>query len=209
MLWCASQAHGFVDARRATYRQWAQLGAQVRRQERGSLVLFYRDLPSRAATEAMRSQADEPDTPACFVARASDVFNAMQVDNAPAPSSLASTGARSDALAAFDSFVAATGAVIEEGGSKACYIPSIDTIRLPVRTAFISAAAHAATLSHELVHRTGAQHRLARGLSGRFGTNAYAAEELVAELGAAFVLAELGLARQPHPDHARYLAGWL
>ncbi|WP_111772120.1 ArdC family protein [Methylorubrum extorquens] len=204
-LWCAAQTNGYADARWATYRQWSALGAQVRKAERGTLVLFYKDLPRSDRSET--GEAD-PANGAPFVARAAHVFNAAQVDTAPP-----TTGAPTDPslpapLPAFDTFVASTGAVIREGGTRACYVPTTDMIHLPPRAAFRTPMGYAGTLAHELMHWTGAPHRLARDLTGRFGARAYAAEELVAELGAAFVLADLGLARTPHPDHATYCASW-
>ncbi|MCJ2113443.1 zincin-like metallopeptidase domain-containing protein [Methylobacterium sp. E-025] len=203
-LWCAAQAEGYTDARWATYRQWAALGAQVRKAERGTLVLFYKDLPRSA--RAGTSDIDPPDG-APFVARAAHLFNAAQVDAASQTVDTA-TLTPPDPLPSFDAFVAATGATIREGGTRACYVPSTDTIHLPPRIAFHTATGRAGTLAHELTHWTGAPHRLARDLTGRFGARAYAAEELVAELGAAFVLADFGLARTPHPDHAAYCASW-
>ncbi|WP_083467799.1 ArdC family protein [Methylobacterium tarhaniae] len=206
-LWCAAQAHGYADARWATYRQWAALGAQVRRAERGTLVMFYKELPRGA-----RAETGDVDTTnsAPFVARAAYVFNAAQVDAAPlaasAPSSMSPP--TPTPLSTFDAFVTATGAHITEGGTRACYVPATDTIRLPSRAAFHTPTGHAGTLAHELIHWTGAPHRLARDLTARFGARAYAAEELTAELGAAFVLADLGIARTPHPDHAAYCASW-
>lgn len=204
-LWCAAQAHGYADARWATYRQWAALGAQVRRAERGTLVLFYKELPRSA--RANTSDADTTDgTP--FVARAAYVFNAAQVDTAPPTASAPGSMSPPTPLPTFDAFVTATGARITEGGTRACYVPATDTIRLPPRAAFHTPTGYAGTLAHELIHWTGAPQRLARDLTARFGARAYAAEELTAELGAAFVLADLGIARTPHPDHAAYCASW-
>ncbi len=80
---------------------------------------------------------------------------------------------------------------------------------MPDRALLRSAEGYWATLAHELVHWTGAPHCLDRRLTTRFATQAYAAEELVAELGEAFILAELGLAPEPHINHAAYMAGWL
>ncbi|CAO4132618.1 ArdC family protein [Methylorubrum extorquens] len=204
-LWCAAQAESYADARWATYQQWDALGAQVRKAERGTLVLFYKVLPRSPCADA--GAAGPPDG-APFVARAAHVFKVAQVDAAPPTADIA-TLTPPDPLPAFDAFIAATGATVREGGSRACYILATDTIHLPPRAAFRTSTGHAGTLAHELVHWTGAPHRLARNLTGRFGARAYAAEELVAELGAAFVLADLGLARTPHPDHAAYLASWL
>ena len=205
-LWCAAQAEGYADARWATYRQWAALGAQVRKAERGTLVLFYKDLPRSARADT--SDANPPDG-APFVARAAYVFNVAQVDAAPPTADAAIVTSPAAPLPTFDAFVAATGATIHEGGIRACYVPATDTIHLPQRSAFHTPTGYAGTLAHELVHWTGAPHRLARDLAGQFGARAYAAEELVAELGAAFVLADLGLARTPHPNHATYCASWV
>ena len=203
-LWVSAQANGFVDPRWSTYRQWSALGAQVRRGERGTPVLFYRDLlgygidTAAAADDAVR-----------FVARTSAVFNAAQVDAAPDLPISPPSPAVIEPLPILAAFVAATGAQIIEGGTRACYLPATDTIHLPPPTAFHSAEGYAGTLTHELIHWAGAPPRLHRDLAGCFGSRAYAAEELVAELGAVFVVADLGLARSPHPDHAAYVAHWL
>lgn len=167
-------------------------------------MLFYKDLlgddtdTAAAAEDAVR-----------FVARTSAVFNAAQVDAAPDLAVSPPSPALTKPVPVFTAFVGATGARIIEGGTRACYLPATDTIHLPPHAAFHSAEGYAGTLAHELIHWTGAPHRLHRDLTGRFGSRAYAAEELVAELGAAFVLADLGLARSPHPDHAAYVAHWL
>ena len=207
-LWSAAQAHDYTDARWATYRQWAALGAQVRGSERGTLVLYYKELPRSARQDARAGNDAEATDSAPFVARVAHVFNAAQVDAAQPLSGTGLPGAVLDLPPAFEAFVAATGATIRHGGARACYVPASDTIHLPARTAFHTLTGYAGTLAHELVHWTGAPHRLARDLTGRYGVRTYAAEELVAELGAAFVLADLGIARTPHPDHAAYCASW-
>ena len=91
----------------------------------------------------------------------------------------------------------------------ACYVPARDTICMPHFAQFTSAAAYYGTLGHECTHRTGHPSRLSRDLTGRFGSAAYAVEELVAELGAAFLCGTLGLAAEPRADHAQYIATWL
>jgi antirestriction protein ArdC len=114
-----------------------------------------------------------------------------------------------------DTFVAATGAAIRIQGDSAHYTPSIDTITMPERGLFFATQSGSAgqnwyaTLLHELIHWSGAEHRLERTFGKRFGDDAYAMEELVAELGAAFLCADLGLSSNPRPDHATYLASWL
>jgi antirestriction protein ArdC len=108
-----------------------------------------------------------------------------------------------------EAFFAALGADIRHGGNRACYVPSLDQIRMPPFPAFRDTVAYYATLAHEATHLTGYQSRCNRDLRGRFGEKAYAAEELVAELGAAFICADLALAPEPRPDHAAYVASWL
>lgn len=114
-----------------------------------------------------------------------------------------------------DAFIASTGATIVHGGSRACFIPKLDEIHMPERACFTGSTtstateAYYSTVLHELTHWTAPKHRCNRDLSGRFGSDAYAMEELVAELGAAFLCAELGITVEPRPDHAQYLAHWL
>ncbi|KAB0677550.1 ArdC family protein [Aureimonas leprariae] len=223
-LWCGARRSAYADDRWATYRQWAALGAQVRRGEKGTSVIFYRDRnpssdaitpgssagnqPGRGQDASAAADADKTNDTARFVARASTVFNIAQVDgftpNDPAP-----PPAELDPTPRFDSFVAATGAAVCFDSDHAAYLPSADLIRMPPRQLFLAADGYAATLAHELIHWTGARHRLDRDLSIRFGSRAYAAEELIAELGSAFVLASLQLAATPHPNHAAYMASWL
>jgi antirestriction protein ArdC len=114
-----------------------------------------------------------------------------------------------------EAFIAGTGAAIRVQGDSAHYTPSTDTITMPDRERFFATTTASAEqnwyaiLLHELVHWTGADHRLARTFGRRFGDEAYAMEELVAELGSAFLCGDLGLSVNPRPDHACYLASWL
>lgn len=197
-LWCADQSAGFGDSRWATYRQWAELGAQVRKGERSSLVVFYKDY---------EAEGDDGEREKRMVAKASFAFNAAQVDGAPAAEVNPVEGFEPHEAA--EQVIAATGARIDHGGSTACYIPSADRIQLPNRDRFISAEGYYSTAFHELSHWTGAKHRLDRDLTGRFKSQSYAAEELVAELTAAFVTAGLGLASKPHDQSASYIASWI
>ena len=100
-------------------------------------------------------------------------------------------------------------APIIEGGDRAFYQPATDMIRLPARADFINPEAFYSTALHEMTHSTGHASRLDRDFSGRFGTEAYAFEELIAELGSAFLNAELGILGATLPDHAHYLASWI
>ncbi len=109
-----------------------------------------------------------------------------------------------------DRFMNATGATIQHGGNSAFYAPSRDLVQLPPFGAFKDKESYYATALHELTHWTKPKHRLDRDFSGkRFGDHGYAREELVAELGAAFLCAELGITPEIRQDHADYLGHWL
>lgn len=94
-------------------------------------------------------------------------------------------------------------------GNRAFYAPARDLIQLPPRETFRDAESYVATRAHETIHWTAHPSRLARELGKRFGDNAYAAEELIAEMGSAFLCADLGITPEPRDDHAAYLAHWL
>jgi antirestriction protein ArdC len=142
------------------------------------------------------------------------VFNCAQVDGytpPPAPEPLGAIQRIFDA----DRFFAATGARIVHGGDEAFYRPSTDTIHMPDESLFTGTAtmtrseAYFAVLGHGHIHWTGYGSRLDRNLSQRFGKAERAGEELVAEIGSAFLCAELGITQDVRPDHAQYLANWL
>jgi antirestriction protein ArdC len=207
-LWVAAELKAYTTPMWATYRQWTELGAQVRKDEKSSLVIFYKEF------EADPDPQDASDDGKRRVARASRVFNAAQVDgfaSADAPQPLGPI----DRIVAADNFVSATGARIEHGGERAYYRPSTDHIQMPDEDAFCGTATmnrsegYYATLVHELTHWSGAKHRLDREMGKRFGDRAYAAEELIAEIGAAFLCSELGITQEVRADHAQYLAQWI
>ena len=211
-LWVAAQACDYPSHLWGTYRQWQERGCQVRKGEKSSLVVFYKTLDF----EQVNEETGESETAERLMARASFVFNAAQVDgfeletDQPLPEEPAF-----DPIERAEAFVRTTGATIEEGGDRACYIPLADMIRMPERRRFTGtdtttpAESFYSTLCHELVHWSGAKHRLDRDLTGRFGSESYAMEELVAELGAAFLCGDLGITPEPRTDHACYIASWL
>jgi antirestriction protein ArdC len=207
-LWVAAEARGFSAPIWGTYRQWAEKGAQVRKGEKSSLVVFYREF------ETDPDPQDQTDDGKRRMARASYVFNASQVDGFELPAAPEPLGPV-ERIDGADRFVNATGAVVGHGGDRAFYRPSTDSIQMPDEGLFTGtetmnrSEAYYATLVHELVHWSGAKHRLDRQMGKRFGGHAYAAEELVAEIGAAFLCAELGITQEVRPDHAQYLASWL
>jgi antirestriction protein ArdC len=140
------------------------------------------------------------------------VFNVEQVDGLPAhyyaqpenPLPL------SERIAHADAFITGTGATIQHGGNSAFYAPSRDVVQLPPFEAFKDKESYYGTALHELTHWTKTKNRLDRDFSAkRFGDSGYAREELVAELGAAFLCAELGITPEVREDHAAYLGHWL
>ncbi|HEV2560291.1 MAG TPA: zincin-like metallopeptidase domain-containing protein [Microvirga sp.] len=207
LLWAEAQARRYTSPTWFTYKQAQALGAQVRRGETGSLVVYADRLTRREQDDT--GQEHELSIP--FM-RTYNVFNVEQIDGLPERFSAPPTPPRSSAtgLAHADAFVRGTGADIQHGGPHACYIPSRDHIRLPAFDQFRDAESYYATLAHELIHWTGHPTRLARTFGQqRWGDAAYALEELVAELGAAFVCADLQLTPEPRPDHACYIDHWL
>ncbi len=205
-LWAAADALGYSSGTWGTYKQWAEAGAQVRKGEKAAYVVFYKEIA--VASE----DSDEAETR--LFARATPVFAAEQVDGYEAPASEGPTTVFSPIEAA-EAFVAKTGAIVHHGGSRAFYRPSTDSIQLPPREAFVGsptsspAEAYASTKLHELIHWTSAEARCNRQLGKRFGDEAYAMEELVAELGAAFLCADLSITDSLRADHAQYLDAWL
>jgi antirestriction protein ArdC len=207
-LWVAAESKGYSTPIWATYKQWAQLGAQVRGGEKASLVVFYKEFTAEPNPD------DEKDDGTRRVARASYVFNAAQVEGfatAPPPEPLGPI----ERVELAERFLTHTGAKIEVGGERAFYRPSTDAIHMPDEGLFTGtetmsrSEAWYATALHECTHWSGAKHRLNRDFGKRFGDQAYIADELVAEIASAFLCAEIAITQDVRPDHAQYLAHWL
>ena len=198
MLWATAHKHGYETGTWATYKQWQELSAQVRKGEKATTVIVWK------VTE---QEAEDKEREKRFFARAYWVFNASQVSGytPEAPPVLP----EEERVAHAEQFFAALDAQVEHGGYEAYYLPQSDAIHMPHFRCFRNALAYYATLGHEHVHWSGHKTRLDRDLSRRFGHAAYAMEELVAELGAAFLCAELGLTLEPRVDHSKYIASWL
>lgn len=206
-LWGAQQANAHPTAEWATYRQWASAGAQVRAGEKGTMTIFFKCLDGTAERDADDQDDGGHHRRGHFVARAAWVFNAAQVDgHEPRPTPPLPEIERH---AAADHLLRTSGANIHHGGPRACFIPSRDEIHLPSPGSFHDAEGYYTVALHELTHWTGHETRCARDLGNRFGSEAYAAEELIAELGAAFLCAELGISPEPRRDHAQYIENWL
>ena len=211
-LWCDQQEKKFTSNHWATFKQWRAKGAQVRKGEKASPIIFYKTLLKEEENEA--GETEEFSVP---MLKTYSVFNADQVDGYDH----GETGAANETdlvtpLEAAERFCAKTGADIRHGGNGAFYDRLGDFIGLPDTIAFIDTE-HAsatenyyATLLHELTHWTGAPLRLDRDKAKTSREREkYAFEELIAELGAAFLCAQIGIVQTLREDHAQYIKGWL
>jgi antirestriction protein ArdC len=209
-LWAYAEEFGYSSGTWGTYKQWSEAGVQVRKGEKAAYVVFYKELEFAADPES-----GDVETATRLFARATPVFAAEQVDGYQVPVIDPLPATVITPIEQAEAFVAATGATIHYGGSRAFYRPSTDSIQIPPREAFIGsptstpAESFYSTICHELTHWTSAESRCNRQLGKRFGDQAYAIEELVGELGAAFLCADLRITDEPRADHAQYLASWL
>ncbi len=203
-LWATAEELGYPSGIWGTYRQWSEMGAQVRKGEKSSHIVFWKTSGSGAETE---EEGDESRGTRLF-AKHYSVFNAAQVDGftPPVPPELPPPSERIERA---DDFFHALGADIRHGGNVAFYRMEADYIQMPRFEAFPEPLGYYAILAHEAVHWTGAKSRLNRDLGKRFGLQAQGMEELIAELGAAFLCGSLRLSNEPRPDHAAYIANWL
>lgn len=203
-LWMIAEAKQYQSGTWATYQQWQEKSAQVRKGEKSASVFFWKNLSEGRDTDQATTSDEEGR--ARFVARAYNVFNAEQVDGYEAPT--VPTLSDAERIAKAEAFFAAIPADIRDG-NMACYVPSEDRVEMIPFDRFREAKGYYSVLAHELTHWSGAKQRLNRDLSGRFRSESYAMEELVAELGAAFITGQLGLPSEPRTDHAPYIASWL
>lgn len=207
LLWGEALEKGYAAPLWMTYKQSQELGAQVRKGQHGALVVFA-DRFTKTETND-KGEAIEHEIP--FM-KGYTVFNVEQIDGLPAhfyakPSNPLPLSER---IAHADAFVTATGAEIHHGGNMAYYAPARDIIQLPPFQAFKDKESYYSTALHELTHWTRHEKRLARDFGRqRFGDEGYAREELVAELGSAFLCADLGITPDIRDDHAAYLGHWL
>ncbi len=207
VLWASAEARGFASGTWATYRQWNDTGAQVRRGETGTHVILWK----RQERDEPRSDDGEADDRGSrFFARSFVVFNKCQVDG-PDEATPTTPAPMAGGVAEAKAFLESVGIGVQYGPWDAHYRPDLDRIFMPDREAFSSDEHLVSTLGHEVVHGTGSSNRLAREtLRDYFKERSIRArEELVAEIGASFLMADLGLAYSPRPDHAAYVASWL
>lgn len=203
-LWVAGLSAGYGDGLWCTYKQWQAAGAQVRKGERSTTVVLWREI--EASRQHGKDTDDDGDHRPMF-ARAFSVFNVAQVDGYER--SVVPILPDEERLAHAEAFIANLGVRTLFGGSEAYYQPASDTVFMPDFASFRDPASFYGVWLHENGHASGTKQRLDRDLSGRFGTAAYAAEECCVEILSGLILADLGIAHHPRPDHAAYIASWL
>lgn len=207
LLWSEAASRGFQSDTWMTFRQALAFDAHVRKGEKGATVVYAGALQS--GDDADGGENENRRVP--FL-KAYTVFNAEQIEGldgrfAPVAAPAINPGQR---LAGAEAFFAAVGADVRHGGGSAYYAPGPDYVQMPPFESFVDTQAYYATLGHELAHWTRHPTRLDRDFGRRrHGDSGYAREELVAELGAAFLCADLGLALEPREDHAAYIGSWL
>jgi antirestriction protein ArdC len=205
LLWAAAIEQGRPSQRWLTYLQALGLGGYVRKGEKGTTVV-YADTFVPKAEQAKASASGEDARRVGFLKRFT-VFHVDQCEGLPADPDASPLLGRTEVLPHVEAVIASTGADIRVGGEMAFYSPSHDFIQVPPQQAYFEPINWYRTVLHELGHHSGHVSRLNRNFSGRFGGEAYAREELVAELSSAFLCAELGVT--PTVRHADYLGAWL
>ncbi|MCW3835032.1 ArdC family protein [Sphingomonas canadensis] len=226
ILWGAVIHHGYPSQSWLTFRQAQEAGGCVRKGEHGTSVVYANRFVPRDADKtgraggaegesgAGRSEGGEPVSPDDARSRAIPflkrftVFNVAQCEGlreglAPDPVPLPER----EIVPVAEACIAASGVDFRIGGNRAFYAPAHDYVQVPPQPAFFEQVNYYRTCLHELTHATGHRARLDRDQSGSFGSKPYAREELVAEMGSAFLCAALGIA--PTVRHADYIASWL
>ena len=205
LLWCSAEGGGYSTNWWLTYKQAQELGGQVRRGEKATPGVFYKTLVIEEEGEDDKGEERSRTIP---MMRVFHVFNLDQIDGLERlKGNEAGNGKEFTPIPHAERILVASGADIREGGTRAFYAPGPDFVGLPDRWRFKSEADFYATGLHELVHWSGSQKRLNRVFGLRFGDQAYGFEELVAEMGSAFLCARIGL--KGELQHANYVGSWL
>lgn len=201
LLWAEMAERQYASTEWLTYNQAATLGAQVRKGEKSVMCVYYQTVQKR--------DNNEDETDSYFLVKPFWLFNVAQIDNLPANLNTQARGVEFNANAAAEQILIDSKAQIHYGFDSAYYSPSKDQICLPQRERFTTTENFYATAMHELTHWSGHESRLNRQFGKRFGSDAYAFEELIAELGAAFAVGALGMIDATIEAHADYLSSWL
>jgi antirestriction protein ArdC len=199
LTWAAQSANGWSSAGWLTFKQAKNLGGHVRKGEKGTRVYF---------ANHFEKETEDGETEEIWYLRPFTVFNVEQIEGLaecyytkPEPVSEVIRVEQAE------EFIQSIPAEIRHGGNSACFTPSLDVIKMPNASQFSDTNSYYATVLHELVHWTGHKARLDRDMTHRFGSEAYAFEELIAELGCAFLCAEIGI--QGQLQHSEYIGSWI
>ena len=210
ILWDEAIERGYSSNVWMTYKQASSLGAQVRKDEKAVMCAYF-EMVKRTGKEAASQNENEEGKSGFFpMCKPFWLFNVAQIDGLPESFTIpAETANQFNPIEEAEQLLIASGAVINHGFDGAFYAPSKDQICLPARERFTSSENYFATALHELTHWTGHESRLNRQFGKRFGDDAYAFEELVAELGAAFVVGHVGFVDVTIENHVAYVESWL
>jgi len=208
-LWMEAAERGYSAPIWMTFNQAKELGGSVRKGEKGSLSVHANTFKK---TEINEDTGEEIEKDIPFL-KAYTVFNVEQIDNLPAQYYTLAQAPEitpAERIEAIEQFFKNTGATIKEGGNRAYYSITGDYIQMPPFVAFKDPESYYATLSHEATHWTRHPSRLNRDLGRKsWGDAGYAMEELVAELGSAYLAADLGLVPDVREENTAYIASWL
>jgi len=202
ILWAAAAERGFTSSAWLTYKQAQAAGGQVRKGEKGTTITFYKPIQ-------IEKEGEEKTIP---MMKTFTVFNTDQIDGLEVttpeeqPKEFTADERTDAAVRLFECYTERAGIGFSTGGDRAFYSPSHDTIQMPERETFTKESGYAATLLHEAVHSTGHMARLDRLKDT--SKKGYAFEELVAEIGAAFLCCDLGITNELE-QHASYIDSWL
>lgn len=210
ILWLRQQAHGYKSNEWGTFRQWKEKGANVKKGEKSSMIIFYK----RVEKKDEANSNEDPEFYNCL--KSYCVFNADQVEGYE-PTITRETGdfGTVERIAEIEKFITQSGAVIKDDQNRASFVPSRDEINMPPKTLFFDNGQSAtenyyAVLLHELTHWTGGKSRLDREQVGHStDEKKYAFEELIAELGSAFLCSHFRIKQHGRDDHATYIKSWL
>jgi antirestriction protein ArdC len=208
MLWGSAAENGFSSPTWMSFKQAQDMGAHVRKGERGTMVVYAGTL---TRTEMNEQTGEESERGIPFL-KSYSVFNADQINGLPVQYVKPAIAILNpdQRIAQVERFVVSTGADIRHGGAMAFYQPDRDLVQMPAFEGFRSLEGYYATLLHELTHWTRHKTRLDRSFGReRWGDEGYAVEELVAELGAAFLCSDLQITPTVRKDHAAYVGNWL
>jgi len=227
VLSMAKSCEGWEDGRFATYKQWQSKGCQVQKGERGTEIIYWapkmvcnEETPCKGLFNIGKTCKENHKMKKVLLERTYTVFNASQVEalegekpeHPSLPVRVEETELTNDEqVEKIRSEFLKVGANWKEenGGDRACFIPSQDKIITPIADQFISLSEWVSTVGHEFGHWSGYESRLNRDLEGRFGDAKYAFEELIAELCGVFLANVLGVEHQPLDNHASYLKSWI